>query len=247
MADRVRFTEEWRGLGGIFGGRVIAALGEAAQAVPGFDVLSLAVEFSGSVGLGEAEVAVSVRHKGSRTASVETELIQGHPRARAVAKLARVQGEEILSAPLDVAGIPAPADLARFEPPYRDQPWTRLVELRLLPRPEGAVTTRTWARLAEESPAVAELDAVGRAAVLIDAMPPALFFGQRQAAFVPTIDFTLYLRPKAPASPDGWYLLESSIVWARDDFCMEDISLFTSAGEIVAQARQNRRVVWATG
>src|SRR5690606_29140746 len=159
MADRVRFTEEWRGLGGIFGGRVIAALGEAAQAVPGFDVLSLAVEFSGSVGLGGAEGAVSVRHKGFRTASVETELIQGHPRARVVAREVRVQGEGMRSGPVDGAGIPAPADLARFEPPDRDQPWTRLVELRLLPRPEGAVTTRTWARLAEESPAVAELDA----------------------------------------------------------------------------------------
>ena len=244
MADRVHFTDDWRGIDGVFGGRVIAALGEAAQFIPGFDVLSLAVEFMGSVSLGDAELAVSVRHQGARTASVEVDLIQGHPRAHAVAKLARVRGAEILSTPVDLTCVPSAADVPLYEPPYRDQPWTRLLELRLLSHLGGARTTRAWARFDDEAPPVVELNALGRAAVLIDAVPPGLFFGQRAPAFVPTIDFTLYVRPQPPASPDGWYLLESSTVWARDDFCMEDIALYTSTGEIVAQARQNRRVVW---
>lgn len=246
MADRVRFAPEWEGINGVFSGRVLAALATAAQVVPGFHVLSLAAEFSGSVAPGEADLTVSIRHKGARTASVEVELVQGHPRVRAVAKLARVQGAEIPSEPIDLSGLPAPADVPVFDPPYRDRAWTQLMELRLLPERGGRVTNRAWARLAEDAPAVAELDALSRAAVLLDAMPPGLLFRERPAAYVPTIDFTLYLRPQAPVSPDGWYLLESWTVWAREDFCLEDVSLFTSTGEIVAQARQNRRVAWTT-
>ncbi|WP_196222622.1 thioesterase family protein [Micromonospora sp. CP22] len=244
MADRAHFVEEWRGFDGVFGGRVIAALGEAAQCIPGFEVLSLAVEFSGSVGLGDADLLVSPRHQGGRTACVEVSLLQGRPRARAVAKLARVRGAEIPSAPIDLAGILTPEQTPRYDPPYRDQPWSRLLELRLIPDTGAGRATRAWMRLNEPARPVATLDALGRAAVLIDAVPPGLFLSPRVPAFVPTIDFTLHLRPQPPAPRDGWYLVVSSTVWARDDFCMEDTSLYTSMGEMVAQARQNRRVVW---
>lgn len=244
MTDRVRFGEDWRGFDGVFGGRVIAALGEAAQCIPDFEVLSLAVEFSGSVRLGDADLLVSPRHRDGRTGCVEVSLLQDHPRARAVAKLARVRGAEIHGTSVDLAGVPAPEDLPPYDPPYRDQPWSRLFDLRLVPARRPGTPTLIWMRLDERAQAAVELDALGRTAALIDAVPPGLFLSQRVPAFVPTIDFSLYLRPKPPVSRDGWYLAVSSTVWARDDFCMDDVSLYTSDGESIAHARQNRRVVW---
>lgn len=240
------FLDAWRGFDGMFGGYVVARLAERAQCVEGFDLLSLAVEFTGSVRPGSADLQVDPRHRGTRTASVEVSVRQGHQRASAVAKLAKVSASHRDRPDLDMGELPAVGELTVHAPVYGDLPYTQFTELRMISheRVRGQPTTQAWVRLDETAAEVAALDRAGMAAVLIDAVPPSLFFAQPAPAYVPTIDFGLHLRPRSSFPEDGWFYAVASTVWATDDFCMEDTSLYTSTGAMVGQARQNRRIIW---
>ncbi len=245
----VGLDPQWGGHGGIYGGRVIAALGAAAVGggTDDYDLLSLHVEFSGAVQAGEVELEVTEQHRGRVSASVAVVLCQGHDRARAQAKLARVgAGEHEWRLPLP-DGVPAAAELAAFEPAYWHRlAHCRLLELRLVEHRalDTARTTRLWVRLDETRPEVAELDHAGRIACLVDAVPPALFFADPAPLFVPTLDLTLHLRPGVALPDDGWCYAEGRLVWASAEFCLEEVTLWSSSGELLAQGRQNRRVVY---
>lgn len=243
--EQVLLAPQWDGKDGTFGGKVIAALAAAAQAVEGFELLTLTTEFLGSVRPGMVEVEVVPRHVGRMSASVAVTLRQGHDRARATAKLARVTGCDTAALVADLADVPGPDELPPFEPAYWQLPHCRLMELRLVDHVEraGKPRTRVWLRLDAGAPEVAELDHAGRIAVLADAVPPALFFDDRAPTFVPTLDLTLHLRPGVALPADGWCFAEGRLVWATEDFCLEDVTLYAGDGTVLAQARQNRRII----
>ena len=238
----------WGGHEGVYGGRVIAELAAAVDVVEGMDLLTVHTEFHGTVRAGEVGIDVDVRHQGRMSASVEAVLTQGHERARCTAKLGRVRtghAGEAVAAPRD---LPVPETLPAFEPAY----WTRLDHCRLLDlrlvehaATDRGRTTRVWIRLDDEHPEVAALTHAGRIACIVDGVPPALFFGEPMPAYVPTVDLTLHLRP-APAAPvAGWCYAEAGLVWVTDEFCLEEVTLWSADGDLVGQARQNRRVVLA--
>ena len=245
---RVSLAPIWGGYEGVYGGRVIAELAAAVDVVDGMDLLTAQVEFFGTVRAGEVQVAVEVRHQGRVSASVEAVMLQGHERARCTAKLARVVADRVGDAIVPPGDLPDPEMLPVFEPAY----WTRLDHCRLLDLRlvEHAVTdrgriTRVWIRLVDEHPEVALLPRVGRIACIVDGVPPALFFADPIPAYVPTVDLTLHLRPGGEADASGWCYAESRLVWATDDFCLEEVTLWNAGGDLLGQARQNRRVVLA--
>ncbi|WP_127480161.1 thioesterase family protein [Nocardioides pantholopis] len=242
---QVLLSPQWDGYDGTFGGKVIAELAAAAQCAEGFDLLSLTTEFLGAARPGAAEVEVLPRHVGRVSASVVVGLRQGHDRARASAKLARVDGRSTAALGADLRGVRPPEELAPFEPAYWHLPHCRLLDLRLVDHSGRGRErrTRVWLRLDTGAPEVAELDHAGRVAVLVDAVPPALFFDERAPAFVPTLDLSLHLRPGVALPEDGWCLAEGRLVWATEDFCLEDVTLYARTGEVLAQARQNRRII----
>ncbi len=244
--EQIELSGDWNGFDGIFGGYVIAVLGHACQ-IEGYTILSLGVDFSGAVRAGNAELLIDIRHAGKTTASVEVALVQGHRRASAVGKLARAGVGDDDTPVENLSAILRPEGLRNFDPPYGPMPYGACVSMRLA-EPDAHGSGRTmafWLKLDESRAQVAALDAFGRAAVLLDAVPPGLFFDTPAPDFVPTIDLTMHLPPRPAVSDDGWYLARRTTPWAADGFCMEDISLCTSAGGLVAVARQDRRVVWA--
>ena len=238
---------DWLGYEGIYGGRVVAELVEAVGRVDDMDLVTLYAEFTGTVRPGEVDVAVDVHHRGRRSSSISVSLGQERVRARATAKSARVgRGEAAGAVPMP-GGVPSPDDLAPFEPPY----WTalehcRLMELRLVDTSvtEEGARARLWLRLHDDHPEVAPLSRDARIACLVDAVPPVLFFVPPAPAYVPTLDLALHLRPRGmgPAA-NGWCFAEVRLVWASADFCLEEVTMWDSTGEVIAQTRQNRRIV----
>ncbi|WP_235738828.1 thioesterase family protein [Nocardioides alcanivorans] len=245
------FREEWGGFTGVFGGRVVAELAAAVTRAPNADEYlaglvpaSLHAEFSAAVDLGAAEVTAEVLHAGRRTARVATAVRQGHRRASASVKMVRA-GEPSCLPRRDLRSLPTPESLSPFVPPYPPMAYSALTEIRLVEhtRVNGQPSTRVWVRLDDASPAVTELDPTGRAAVLLDIVPPGPFFADAAPAFVPTVDFSLHRAPVTSA-PGGWHYAESTTEWWADGFCAESATLWSADGTFVARGTQNRRVVF---
>lgn len=243
------FSPHWAGFAGVFGGRVIAELGAAAHRADDprlaeMALVSLVAEFHAAVDAGPGAVEVDVVHAGKASASVSSRIVQGRLRASAKAKLVRTT-ERSQYPVRSLEDLRRPELIAEFETPYPAMAYSDLVQIRLIDHRSlaGLPSTRCWVRLDDATRAVGELDAVGRAAVLLDVVPPGPFFVEPRPSFVPTIDFALHCAPAAPASPDGWYYTEASTMWQTSDFCAESTTLWTSAGDFVARGTQNRRVV----
>jgi acyl-CoA thioesterase len=96
-------------------------------------------------------------------------------------------------------------------------------------RPEFAV----WIRLCEAD----GIDPVTALIAIADAPPCAAMAGFPKAAAVSTMSWSLDLRqPLAPA--DDWYLVCSSSEYARDGYSLQDMRVYTRAGEPLATGRQ---------
>ncbi|MFS3126863.1 thioesterase family protein [Nocardioides sp. Bht2] len=241
------FSPAWAGFAGVFGGRVIAELGAAAVADPRLgemSLVSLVAQFSAAIDVGRGDVEVEVTHVGRASASVSVRLVQERLRASAEAKLVR-SGDPSVQQPWVVNDRPEPDEIAEFEPPYGEMAYADLVRIRVIDHKvrDGLPSTRCWVSFDEAAAAVGELDPAGRAAALLDVVPPGPFFTEPRPSFVPTIDFALNLAPSPPVSADGWYYTEATTLWRNSGYCAESTTPWTSSGEFVARGTQNRRIV----
>jgi hypothetical protein len=213
--------------------------------------MSLAMEFSGAVPPGAVTVDLEILHEGRSTTSVLVTLLRDRRRVSGLAKVGVSGAGHGTGARPDVSVLPGPESTPVFVAPYGDLPYTQYLELRLLDQRVDLADLRhglrslLWVRLMESADEVEALSHAGRAAVLLDGLPPGLFFVEDPATFTPTIDFALHIAPGVPRPDDGWYLAETVTNWTSSDFCMEDLRLWTSSGEPVAWGRQNRRVLKA--
>lgn len=244
MGERVLDTfidPAWTGRNDLYGGRVVAELAQAAEAAVEMDLLTLMVDFSGSVKPGSMAVRVTPRHVGGRSAVVALSLEQGFERARASAKYGRV-GAEPGPGRLPAPPIRSLEDTPPYAAPYwASLPHSALTHVRMAEHVDGV--SDLWLRLDPDHPQVLTLGHAARVACLVDAVPPALYFAEPQPAFVPTLDLTMHLVPGVRLPADGWCRARGRLVWAGADFCAEEVALWTARGDLVALAFQNRRVV----
>jgi acyl-CoA thioesterase len=131
--------------------------------------------------------------------------------------------------------------------PYGPYPYEDFLTTRLIPDPEvpWRERMRGWVRM--DSDAAAALSPCAVACVLLDTLPPGLFFDQPVPVFVPTVDFTAHFTPAVSWRTDAWVHLVAETRWATRDFCLDQAVLRTADGRLVAQAVQTRRVLWPEG
>ena len=233
----------WRGLQGIFGGKLIAEITRVADEHPEVADLSVAsvhVSFLGTVSPGEVELDVRVTHRGRRTAALDIAVVQGRELVTGRVKLART-GADALNGPADLGVLPAPDEVPAYQAPYGALAHDEHLEVRpFSTEPVGGVpTVRAWVR----ARVGAGLGA-GTAAALLDIVPPSLFFTDRPPAFVPTIDFTLHRQPHAGGLEGEWLLAEGRTEWADEHVCAETATLHRADGTFLARGTQTRRIEW---
>lgn len=244
----VTFSEDWVGVRGVFGGRVIAAVLEHAAALPdldGLEVGSVHVEFTGGALPGEASLVDAVVHRGRSTATVEVTCSQEQD-----GKVRRVVGSSTkfvaragapTLAPHRLPEVPAPDDLLEFDPPWGALSYDLKFDVRFVSHAleDGVPTTRAWLRARPGT----GLGRLGTVAALLDVLPPGLFMREPLPQFVPTVDFSMHVDALAVPEEGEWVLGVMRTEWADEAFCLETSTLHRADGRYVARGTQNRRVV----
>ena len=90
-----------------------------------------------------------------------------------------------------------------------------------------------WLRLAQQRPVD---DSV--LALMVDALPPAMYFRKGAPQVFPTVDLTVHLRNPVPEDHDGWCLGHVATRTAASGFVEEDCDLYDRSGTLLAQGRQ---------
>jgi acyl-CoA thioesterase len=237
VSTHVEIDPDWVGVGSIFGGHVALHLVQAARLVDGFAPVAASIHFLGSVRSGPAELTAQAVHVGSATATVSVTLVQGHPRAIGLVKLARTDGATVWSAPSDSGGPASPELVSPAELRYGHLPYERFIDLRML---DAAVPfqSRGWVRLREPQ----GVGSPEGACELLDALPPGAFELDPTPSFVPTVEFTVHFVPGGTVAGE-WYDVSQRLIWSGPDSCIEESQLRMADGVLVATARQTRRIV----
>ncbi|WP_162598633.1 thioesterase family protein [Nocardioides gilvus] len=238
----LRIDSSWLGLGGVFGGKIIAETIRVAGAHPEVADLSVAsayVSFLGTVTPGEVDFATRVTHRGRRTATVDVAVVQGRDLATGRVKLA-VAGAEDLCGPARLKAFPGPEDVEPYVAPYGALAHDEHLEVRPFSTvpDEGVPSVRAWVRAR-----VGAGLGVGTAAALLDIVPPSLFFSGHPPTFVPTIDFHLHRQPRDEDLEGQWLLAEARTEWADGALCAETTTLHRPDGTFLARGTQTRRIV----
>lgn len=95
-----------------------------------------------------------------------------------------------------------------------------------------------WMRLLEERP----IDALS-ACMLADAGPPALYGCLSSYVAMPSSEITIHFADTAAATASPWLLGAFRTRRAAEGYAIEDGELWTPAGALVLQARQQRRIL----
>ncbi|MFH5227363.1 acyl-CoA thioesterase [Antrihabitans spumae] len=234
------FDATWLGFGGVHGGLLLAALAEAAADHVGSIPIGISAHMYAPVQPGEVEIAVDVIRAG-RTGSVSA-TIEG--RATALVRTSREPfGNRTWPSSNSVAAAEHPEQLEPLVLPVDFVPFSQYVDIRPVNaarpfagghEPEFIV----WIRLRENF----GLTEQGRAAVLLDALPPGLFATMTSPVLIPTIEMTAHFAPTSNSGSD-WYYLRHRTACSTADLSVDETELFTATGELAAQARQLRRIV----
>lgn len=238
-----------RAFSGLHGGLVMAWLLEEAMGEErdGWATTALTTHFLAPVDPAvEASFEVETMRDGRSMSSCVVCLVQGGQR-RAVGLVS--------SGPVDaglwwgerteLSRLPAPESLARFRAPVGFVPVQEFFDLRPLTSiVPGSESDRPdyemWLRIEPELSA--RLSPLGQVCVMLDAPPPGLLALWRDPRPVPTVELSAHFADRLPR-PGAWVHVTHRTSWARGATCVDETEVRTRDGELVAQARQARRVL----
>lgn len=235
----VEFDSSWRSFDGIHGGLVVATMLRAAAEATGAVPAAVSAHFTRPVPPGPAELTTGREH-GGRTVS---SLVSLSDAALALVRLTRDPGAVTLPASVVEPSPTAPEATERLRIPVDFVPFSQHLDIRPIndarPFAGGDVPEfDVWIRL---DPPIgftgAEL-----AAVLLDALPPALYATRTTPVPIPTAEYSAHFVPTV-RSGSPWHRLRHRTVWATDTLCVDETELFTDDGRLAAQARQLRRIL----
>jgi acyl-CoA thioesterase len=118
------------------------------------------------------------------------------------------------------------------------------LELLLVDEPSLVGSTGGWVRLREEPSTVGLQSAAGVLALLLDVMPPGLFAVRPRPRFVPTLSFSVHFATDVDPDPTAWMYLTHETAWATDSLCVDESTVWSRTGRLLAQGRQTRAVRW---
>jgi acyl-CoA thioesterase len=232
-------------LGGPSGGFLASlALSAAASAAAGLPLRTLSASYLGRPAFGPVELTPKVRRSGRSTRFVDVELGQA---GQALMQAQLTYGASAPSLNWRSARSPIAGDPQEFPPLERLEAaphFTRLVDYRTaaggVPFSEAREPALdVWMRVADGQP----LD-LARLAFLLDAFFPAYFALIPRPIFAATADlrydFTANLTPQS--SPEGWALFAFQTRMLGEGWAVEDGSAWSPTGELLAVARQLRKL-----
>lgn len=229
--------------GGYLAAILTRAMQEVAEAVP--PLRSLSVRYLRAAQAGKAEVASRVEHAGRSISTLSARMTQAdQPVALAQATVGRPrQGPRLsrLSPPEALAWDQA-LELPR-DGPVTPPTFTQHVEYRIAGGgvPLGGAEEaemQVWMRMADPSPWEDAL-----VCFLADAWMPATFAALDAPAAIPTVDLTVHATGHRPEDPTTPVLAVFTADHGADGYVVEDGQLWTPEGELVARARQLRRIL----
>ncbi|WP_072689728.1 thioesterase family protein [Rhodococcus marinonascens] len=244
------FDSSWLGFGGVHGGLAVASMLHAASTETTATPVAVTAHLTRPVEPGPVSVQVEVEH-GGRTPSVRASIPES---ACALIRLTRDTGAASWPAGASDLCTVDPEHVSPLEIPVDFVPFSQYIDIRPInearPFAGGADPEfEVWIRLLSSI----EFSPEERAAVLLDALPPALFATLDTLVAIPTVEFSAYFPPVSTSRPpandvhprveEEWHHLRHRTVWATDGLCVDESELRTSTGHLAGQARQLRRIL----
>ncbi|MFD4523577.1 acyl-CoA thioesterase [Streptomyces sp. NPDC058470] len=234
----------WEGAhGGHVAATVLAAVRDRAAAVGIRPARALTTHFLAPVDARPIALSVAVPSAGRRAATCA---FTGHQDGKPVLAGSALFGQarpgpsyEGKTAP----EVPSPADCPPLDLPAGLAPFAEQVELRPatedLPLAGGEkAELLAWVRFADGRP----LDA-GAVVTLTDVLPPALYARWRTPRPVPTAELTVHFTDALDAgAPEGWALVRIRTEQAGSGWAIDDSTVWSVDGRLLAVARQARVV-----
>jgi acyl-CoA thioesterase len=239
---RVTVTDDWLQGRTAYGGLSAALCVEAAlRATPGLPPLRSAQFTLIGPASGPLTITASVLRRGKSAVFVGVDLVGEVGLAtRAVLSFGVARASAIVREALPMPVVANIADSPPFFP--GDRPtitFQQHFESRIAGgarpfQPDMAPEYRIWFR---------HRDAAARAGIvpliaLADAPPPAAMVLFTQAAPISTMTWTLDILSDAPATDDGWWLVQSVAETAHQGYSSQAMMLWNARGEPVIAARQ---------
>ncbi|WP_165793480.1 acyl-CoA thioesterase [Hyphococcus luteus] len=135
--------------------------------------------------------------------------------------------------------MPAPEDCAPFIPEGMGPPFARHFDARLAKGGRPATGSKAhdhfiWVRHKDEG-----ADGVVALLALADMPPPALMPMFTEFAPISSMTWMVNMLTDAPATRDGWWLMESRAEQAGDGYSSQDMLVWNRDGELVIAGRQS--------
>jgi acyl-CoA thioesterase len=250
VGTAIEVDRSWWSAAGVHGGR-LAALGLASlRAEVGGDrpARSVTTHFLAPVGDGPLSFDVDTEHvgRGNSVASYVAEQ-SGHKVLAGSAVFGATRtGPAEEGRPLP--DVLSPGESEVFVPPVELATYAQYLELRLATadRPLGAgerAEIVAWIRFTD-----GRLFGAGEVVLLTDALPPALYSRWDKPKPVPTVDLTVHLTDALDAGPvGGWALMRIRTEHAGSGWAIDDSTVWSDDGRLLALGRQTRRVLPGRG
>ena len=233
----------WSGVDGMFGGHVFSTITDAAVAATGRRLATLSLCFLASVKPGAADIGVTPVHVGRRTTTARVELHQeGRLRVHGVTEHATPAGRELHTRSIEVPERPATSRFALEG--HLTLTFRQRLETVLVAAPTIDGTNGAWVRFREGPPSVGVHSPEGVLATLLDVSPPGLFSLDPKPWFVPTLSFSAHFGTVDDLDPTAWMYVTHATAWATEDLCVDESTVWTADGRLLAQGRQTRSVRW---
>lgn len=235
----------WSGVDGMFGGHVFSTVADAAVSATGRRLATLSLCFVASVKPGAAEVDVTPLHAGRRTTTARIELHQeGRLRVHGVTHHATPTGRELHARTIDVPERPP---TSRHDPEgHLTLTFRQRLETVLVTAPTLGGTNGAWVRFRERPSSVGVHSPEGVLSTLLDVSPPGLFSLDPKPWYVPTLSFSAHFGRIDGLDPTEWMYLTHATAWATESLCVDEATVWSSDGALLAQGRQTRSVRWPT-
>lgn len=243
---RTNIPADWFGWSGPHGGAVAAILTEAATelADPGSVALSCDLRFVGRPDGGEFELGASARRVGRSGQAVDVVGSQsGQPVVSASVVLGQVRDDGLgrvqtrtapavpapaACAPIGIAPIVAAGAHFDLRPAGAALPLSGATEARMI----------AWVRLRPELPVSAAM-----LMIIADGLAPGIFPLLTSPVPVPTVQLSVHLHAAPATVAPGPLLVDASNVSTHGGWSIDEADIFDTAGQLIAQARQLRRVL----
>lgn len=245
----IPLNANWNAFWGLHGGIVLAWLLEEAEIKEAHSPTAITAHFLSPVAPEIAKFEIRHLHQGRTTGVSLVALHQNEQlRAHAVVSSASTLGASLWDGPIDLTSVAKPTSLERFVGPVTFTPVGEQLDI----RPINGITPGSGADRPDYEAWVGFRDSAvpealgpwGAVAVVIDALPPGLLALWTDPSPVPTVELSAHFAPRASVLQD-WYHVRHRTVWANDSVCVDETELRDMRGDLIAQARQSRRVLSA--